>query len=44
MAEKGPTPATADTGFIFSMAPPENPFLADTYFQRVLAGKHRKEI
>ncbi|OAA39639.1 Di-copper centre-containing [Cordyceps fumosorosea ARSEF 2679] len=44
MAEKGPTPATADTGFIFSMAPPENPFLADTYFQRVLAAYLLKDI
>ncbi|OAA53140.1 Acyl-CoA dehydrogenase/oxidase [Cordyceps fumosorosea ARSEF 2679] len=37
MADKGRTPASADAGFILSLPPPENPFLADTYFQRVLA-------
>lgn len=39
MREQGPTPASAEAGFIFSMSQPENPFLADAYFQRVLASK-----
>ncbi|KAJ4144224.1 hypothetical protein LMH87_003114 [Akanthomyces muscarius] len=44
MGEQGPTPASAEAGFIFSMSQPENPFLADAYFQRVLATYLPKDL
>ncbi|ATY62979.1 Di-copper centre-containing [Cordyceps militaris] len=38
------TPATAEAGFLFSMAPPENPYIADPYFQRILSTYLPKEM
>lgn len=40
MADQAPAPATAESGFIFKMPAPENPFTSDTYFQRALAGMY----
>ncbi|KAJ3496934.1 hypothetical protein NLG97_g2278 [Lecanicillium saksenae] len=44
MSDQGPAPATAESGFIFSMSRSENPFTADPYFQRALATYLPKEI
>ncbi|TQV94393.1 hypothetical protein V2A60_002577 [Cordyceps javanica] len=44
MAEQGPIPASAEAGFVFSMSQPENPFIADPYFQRALAAYLPEDI
>ncbi|PMB64452.1 Acyl-CoA dehydrogenase family member 11 [Beauveria bassiana] len=39
-----PPPANAEAGFIFTMSQAENPFVADPYFQRLLAAYLPKDM